>query len=304
MSDESQLETVDDLPVLGTEPRRPTRPVAVDVAASTHPGKVRPNNEDNFHAIRFGRYLRTVTSSLPAEHLREDFDQSGYGFAIADGIGGHAAGEVASRMALSLLVDLVLQTPDWLFAREDEEFSAVMGRCAKRFGQLNQAVVTAARSEPGLRRMGTTLSLAFSLGDDLIVGHVGDSRVYLFRGGHVHPLTRDHTTGLSHPGLNPGDAARVRIALTHAIGMPDAGGAPDMSRWKLTDGDRLLLCTDGLTDVVDDAAIADELGRASADDACLALIERALKGGGPDNITVVVAAYRFPGGTSGGDSKE
>ena len=81
------------------------------------------------------------------------------------------------------------------------------------------------------------------------------------------------------------------------MGHDDAGGVPDLARTKLADGDRLLLCTDGLTDMVDDAAIAAELGRGSpADDACRALVDLALARGGRDNITVVVAEYRFPVG--------
>ena len=132
-----------------------------------------------------------------------------------------------------------------------------------------------------------------SLGDDLIVTHVGDSPVCLFREGRLHRLTRDHTAAEQwRSTLSAGDAARVRHILTRAIGVPEAGGEPDVSRHKLADGDRLLLCTDGLTDMVDDEAIARELGRAaSADAACQALVDRALENGGKDNVTVVVAAY-------------
>ena len=138
--------------------------------------------------------------------------------------------------------------------------------------------------------------LAASLGDNLIVAHVGDSPVYLFRGGRLERLTHDHSVGMMLPPVNPGAAARFRMALTHAIGIPDTGGTPDVRRLKLADGDRLLLCTDGLTDLVSAEVIATEVGRPSAADACQALVDRALAQGGGDNITVVVAAYRFPGG--------
>ena len=254
---------------------------------------MRENNEDNFHVIRFGRYLRAVASSLPAGHAPDDFDQSGYGFAVADGVGGHAAGEVASRLAITLLVDLFLQTPDWLFGREDFLLDAVMARTARRFGRINEAVVAEAAARPGLKGMSTTLSVAASLGDDLVVAHVGDSPVFLFRAGKVRRLTRDHVVGQAVPQPDPAAAARFRVALTHAIGMPDAGGEPDVARFKLADRDRLLLCTDGLTDLVPADAIADELGRATVDDACRALVDRALDAGGIDNVTVVAAEYRF-----------
>jgi protein phosphatase len=291
MSDESHSDTVDNIP-LG----RGSPPVGVDIAGRTDRGKVRPNNEDNFHVVQFGRQLRTVASSLPPSHAPDDFDQSGYGFAVADGVGGHAAGEVASRLALVLLVDLVVRTPDWLFASEDYHLATVMDRIARRFGKVNEAVVPEARARRGLAGMGTTLSLAVSLGNDLIVAHVGDSPVFLFRGGRLERLTRDHVVPLAGPKVPTADATRFRLALSHAIGMPDTGGSPDIIRLKLADRDRLLLCTDGLTDLVSDDDIADELGRASADDACQALVDRALARGGHDNVTVVVAGYRFAAG--------
>ncbi len=92
------------------------------------------------------------------------------------------------------------------------------------------------------------------------------------------------------------DAGRFHNVLTHAIGIRGTGSEPDIRRYQLIDGDRLLLCTDGLTDMVDDETIAHELGRETpADDVCRVLIERALARGGKDNVTVVVAGYHIPG---------
>src|SRR5262249_1758307 len=145
--------------------------------------------------------------------------------------------------------------------------------------------------------MGTTLSLAMSLGDDLIIAHVGDSPAYLWRRGELHRLTRDHTLGRHLAELGAADSARFHHVLTHAIGIQGTGGEPDILRYRLAAGDRLLLCTDGLTDMVDDEAIARELARESpADEVCRALIDLALEGGGKDNVTAAVAAYRIPPG--------
>jgi protein phosphatase len=142
--------------------------------------------------------------------------------------------------------------------------------------------------------MGTTLSLALSLSDYLVVAHVGDSRVYQLRGGQLRRLTRDHTLGEELADEYPTLASRVRHVLTRCVGGRDAACEPDVAHYRLADGDRLLLCTDGLTDMVDDAAIWEELGRsASSDEVCAALVERALAGGGKDNVTVVVATYRL-----------
>ena len=292
MSDERQSDTSDELRTGAA----PVRLVRVEVGGRTHRGKVRPSNDDNFHVLRFGRYLQTMASSLEDAHALEELDNIGYGFCVADGLGGHPAGEVASRLAIALLLDHVLGTPDWIFAREGVHLAAVMDRYARRFGRVNDAVVARGRADPRLGGMATTLSVALSLGDDLIVAHVGDSPVYLFRGGRLDRLTRDHTAPAAGPGVPTADATRFHIALTHAIGIPDTGGSPDLIRLKLADQDRLLLCTDGLTDMVDDNAIAAQLGRASAADTCAALLDLALDRGGRDNVTVVVADYRFHDG--------
>jgi protein phosphatase len=169
-----------------------------------------------------------------------------------------------------------------------------MERTAERFRRVNESFLAQARDVPGLKGMGTTLSMAISLGDDLIVAHVGDSPVYLLREGRLHRLTKDHTVAQERRGFDP-DAARFRNVLTRAIGIPEAGGGPDVERYRLADGDRLLLCTDGLPDMVGDEDIARELGQArTADDATRRLIELALAGGGRDNVTAVVASYRIP----------
>jgi len=294
MNDQQEADTAPELPALRTEPGGPPQ-LAVEVAGLTHPGRVRPNNEDNFHVVRFGRYLRTVISSLPDGQAPEEQALPGYGFLVADGIGGHAAGEVASRLAITLLVEIALQTPDWFLSREDEHLDVVAERTTDRFRQVDEAVRAQAQGEPGARKMGTTLSLALSLSDALLVAHVGDSPAYLFHAGQLRRLTRDHTAGQQLIDVDPRAAARFRHVLTRCIGGADNGSKPDVGRYRLADGDRLLLCSDGLTDMVDDAAIAEELGReASSGEVCQALVERALDRGGRDNVTVVVATYRRP----------
>src|SRR5262245_24028772 len=87
--------------------------VRVELGGSSHPGKVRPNNEDHFLVSRFGRFLETVQTNLPAGTLPPRSEESGYGMVVADGVGGGAAGEEASRLAITSLVNLVLHTPDW-----------------------------------------------------------------------------------------------------------------------------------------------------------------------------------------------
>jgi protein phosphatase len=231
---------------------------------------------------------------LPVGQIPEETDRPGYGFAIADGMGGHAAGEVASLRAITLLIEYALQTPDWIFSQDTSRLATVMERTAGRFQAVNETVVAQGKEKKELRGMGSTLTVALTLGDDLIVAHVGDSPVYLLRGGSLQRLTTDHTVAQQRRAFDAENAAKFRNVLTRAIGIPDVGGMPDIERYRLADGDRLLLCTDGLTDMADDAAIARTLtAAASADAACQALINLALAGGGKDNVTVIVATFRY-----------
>jgi protein phosphatase len=295
MGSDNEADTVEDLRVSGAA-ASPSRVLfGVEVAGQTHAGKVRPNNEDHFHIAQFGRYLRTLASSLPAGEVPEEAGEPGYGFAVADGIGGRAAGEVASRLAISLLMECVLQTPDWILGHEDHLLTRVMDRFAERFQTVNLALLTKSESEPGLRGMGTTLSVAVSLGDDLLVTHVGDSAVFMLRRGQLHRLTREHSASQVRPDPGADSGVRVRRVLTRAIGLPQTGGEPDLYHYKLQDGDRLLLCTDGLTDMVGVDTITRELDRApSAAAGCQTLVDLALERGGRDNITAVVATYCLP----------
>ena len=282
--------------------RRSSVSIQADIAGLSHRGNVRPNNEDHFLTCHFGRFLRTLSTNLPEDQMPPDHGETGYGMIVADGIGGRAAGEAASRMAISLLVELAIQTPDWIMAPDEALMEEVITRAAGRFSAVNEAIVERARQDSGLTGMGTTLTMALSVGADLLIAHVGDSPAYLYRQGELHKLTRDHTVAqaMADSGLDSERDVvphRLQHMLTQAIGIQGVGADPEFRRVRLADGDRLLLCTDGLTEMVDDAMIATELGRqTSAAEACRALIDLALDRGGKDNVTVVVADYRIPSG--------
>jgi protein phosphatase len=274
--------------------------VQVDLAALSHPGLVRTNNEDHYLVVRYGRALETLLTSLPEKQIPKRSEEIGYGLVVADGIGGAAAGELASRMVISRLVSLVLCTPDWIISTEEPHLHRVMQRMAERFRQIDTFLRDYASGDPNLLGMGTTMTLACSLGATVTLGHIGDSRAYLYRDGELHQLTRDHTLVQSLVDLGrltPGQAARHphRHVLTHALGSGDHRYKGDFQRMTLVDSDQLLLCTDGLTDMVDNATLASALARAgSANEACQTLIAMALKNGGKDNVTVALARYRFP----------
>lgn len=284
-----------------TAPETVSAKVRVDIAAWSDLGCVRLNNEDHYIVVRFQRVLQTILSNLPQGLVPPRSEEAGYGMAVADGLGGGAAGEIASQTALRTLVNLALHTPDWMMRPGDGTADEVMERMAERFHQADDFLKEQARIDPGLTGMGTTLTVACSLAHELILAHVGDSRVYLFRRGELRQLTRDHTLvqALVEEGrLTPDEGAthRLRHVLTQALGAGDWVEA-EVQRFMLIHEDQLLLCTDGLTGMVDNAGIAAILqSSATSEEACHALVDLAKKNGGKDNVTVVLARYRFPQG--------
>src|SRR5262249_46887211 len=153
--------------------------------------------------------------------------------------------------------------------------------------------------EQASRGMGTTLTAARIMGDDLHVVHVGDSRAYMLRGSHLHRLTRDHTFVqllVDSGQLSPEEGARSsqRHMLVNALGGFNPDVEVDVDQVKLATGDRLLLCSDGLTDLVDDDAIREVLiDWSDSATACRRLVDLALANGGRDNVTVIVASCEF-----------
>lgn len=298
LSDTSEFSLPDVVPEAARQPPPPAR-VEVDVDALSHQGNVRKNNEDVYFVGRAERALQTLCSNLPAGLVPERYEDAAYGLAIADGMGGVAGGEVASRLAVATLLNLILNTADWIMRAGKRESERLLQRIARRYRQVDAVLRAEALADPKLAGMGTTMTLAYSLGRDLFVGHVGDSRVYFAHDDQVHQLTRDHTCAqsLADQGvIRPEEVAthRLRHVLTRALGGSMGELQVDVERVSLSDGDQVLLCTDGLTDMVDDDAIAGVLrGAATARAACHALVDLALQNGGKDNVTVVVARYRF-----------
>jgi len=271
--------------------------VHVDVSGLSDPGKVRARNEDHFIVTRIGRYLETVLTTLPAGEVPKRAEESGYAMIVADGMGGHAGGEMASRMAISGLVKLVLATPDWIFRVDDTVATNATRRSKRRIRHLNTLLIEYGRQDPDFRGMGTTLTIARIMGSQLQVVHVGDSRAYLLRQERLHRLTRDHTYVqllIDSGELTEEEAAHfgARHVLVNALGGLTDDVEVDVDRLKLESGDRLLLCSDGLTDLVEDDEIRHVLMdcRESAA-ACRRLVDLALERGGRDNVTVVAATY-------------
>ena len=201
---------------------------------------------------------------------------------VADGMGGHAGGELASRMAISGLVKLVLAMPDWIFRLDETVAEDATQRSKRRFRHLNSLLIEHGTHDPNVHGMGTTLTAARNLGRHLQIVHVGDSRAYLLREGCLNRLTRDHTYVqllVDSGQLSEKEAAEfgARHVLVNALGGFDEDVEVDVDQLELKSGDRLLLCSDGLTDLVDDEAIRQvmiECGESA--EACRRLIDVAL----------------------------
>ena len=273
--------------------------VEIDVDARSDRGHHRANNEDHFFVTKLARTLQTMITSLPAEDVPAHAEEVNYVMIVADGMGGHAAGEIASRMAISTLVSLALDVPDWIFKVDEEYALEIEQRSRKYVQKVGAMLVERGQRDEALHGMGTTLTAVRSFGRDLLITHVGDSRAYLLRAGGLHRLTRDHTFAqllVDRGHLAPSEVAgsRHRHVLTNALGGTVGDVQVDTDQLQLEDGDRLLLCSDGLTDMVDDQTITEILmGTTRSSDACERLVQRALDNGGRDNVTAIVAAYRF-----------
>ncbi|MFS0792436.1 Stp1/IreP family PP2C-type Ser/Thr phosphatase [Microbacterium sp. 1P10AE] len=229
-------------------------------AAISHTGKVRSNNQD---------------SGYSGSNL----------FVVADGMGGHAGGDVASSLAISRLTEL-----DRPFPSTTEAEHALRDALADTATDL---IDTVAR-RPELAGMGTTVSAVIMVDDYAVIGHIGDSRVYLYRDDTLTQITTDHTfvQRLVDSGRITPEEARYhprRSVLMRVLGDMDPDPEVDTFIMPTQDGDRWLLCSDGLSGVVDDAHTAKALAQGmpparTAD----ALLKQALDGGAPDNVTVVI----------------
>lgn len=224
-------------------------------ASRTEVGNVREHNEDSFLAH----------SPL---------------FVVADGMGGHEAGEVASEIAINTMAEHMPQAPD-------------VKALAQTVRLANEAVLRGAEDGTGRPGMGTTMTAAAVFGDEVVVAQVGDSRAYLIHNGALQRITRDHSlvADLLEQGRITEEEARYhpqRSVITRALGS-DPNMEPDTYRLRVEPGDRLMLCSDGLSSMIDDAAIeAIMLDNPDPQKACDALVDEALAAGGLDNVTVVV----------------
>jgi len=249
----------------------------VEAYGRTECGPVRDNNEDAL--------LIDVAEGI---------------FIVADGMGGHAAGEVASAMAVEGVHEILVgeQDPDEtrLVRTIDVQNTADVVRERLRYAmnQASQRIRRVSEERPGTRGMGTTVVTLVIDGDQAHLAHVGDSRAYLLREGSATRLTRDHTVVQQEidAGRLAPELARLlphRNILTQSVGF-HGPVEPDTSTRVIEPGDIFLLCSDGLTDVLEDHQLAEIADGHEVDDLPEVFVEAALGAGAEDNVTVVVVS--------------
>ena len=279
-------------------------PPPVGLALSAHGmtdiGRSRPTNEDQFVIADVRRVLHVQQSSIPQPESLLGA-ALGHLIVVADGMGGHRGGDVASTMAVMGIENLLLNTIAWLCQPHGE---GVMHELNQALRTTDRWVEQAAGRRPEYKGMGTTLTMAYVSDRTLFVAHAGDSRCYLWRQGKLERLTRDHTLveEMVNAGtLTPAEAQthQMRNVILNAVGGGNAAVKPEVHKHFLEAGDQLLLCTDGLTTMLPDDEITAVLADgASPQDTCQTLVEGANRRGGKDNITAVVGHFtEAPAGT-------
>ena len=234
----------------------------IDFIGETHTGLIRATNEDSYYYSNNLKYC-----------------------IVADGMGGEAAGEVASKLFIQKSSEVLNETE---ISKED-----ITLKVKEAFEYSNKKILEHVKLNPECKGMGSTGDILFFYRDHFIIGHVGDSRIYRYREGHLNPLTKDHSViqeKIDNGSINLQDAKKYQNnEITRAIGVNDTV-EPDISQDKFKPNDLFLICSDGLTDMVKEDEIKDILSKnMTHKEKVEQLINKANSNGGEDNITVILA---------------
>jgi protein phosphatase len=274
-------------------PDRKPRDEEIDIYGLTHPGKVRAENQDQFLVCSLRKEAVVhLTSLADTDNLTAGSERVALLLMVADGVGGGLKGAEASRIALEAVTRYVSRCMACYYAAttgDDRDFFAALQDGAL---QCHAEILRRGEEDPDYRGMATTLTLYLGHWPRAYLLQVGDSRCYLLRGDELTQISRDQTMAqeLIDAGvMRPDDTAGTRLEHTLSSSIGGRQTAPVITRFELTWDTTVLLCSDGLTRHVSDARIAERLREArSSREACEALLQDALEGGGTDNITIVV----------------
>jgi len=278
--------------------------VRVEFGAQSRPGKNHPINGDHHLIVRLGRSQDTLITSLPDDIIGDRFDEYGYAMIVADGLGNPIESEAAGRVALSTLLQLVIHFAKWNLRVDCNEIEHEIRMRADRFFHHVDLALTRQSAAGPIGNLQTSLTTTFGAGRDLFYAHVGHSRAYLFRDRMLLRLTHDHTiSARREPAPRTVRLVDVKVMtrdfehiLEQSLGMSGpAGPRVHIGNFTLQDRDQILVCTNGITDVVDDVAIADLFdSHRPVEECCATLVDLAVKAGGEDDATAMVARYHVP----------
>jgi serine/threonine protein phosphatase PrpC len=277
-----------------TDRQRKPRDDEIDIHAVTHPGMVRKENQDHFLICQLKKQMDVWLTSLPEIGLMPlDSERLAFLAMVADGVGGGTGGEAASRSALEGVTRYVGESIHTYYtadAADDEAFASALMAAAQR---VHEDLVTIAQEEPGLGRAATTLTLFIGLWPRAYLVQVGDSRYYRFKAGDLRQISRDQTLGqelVDQGVLESEKASSLKWAHTLSSSIGGSESRPVVTSLA-SDWDNVhVICSDGLTKHVSDERIRERLaGMTSSKQACEALLQDALDGGGTDNITMIIA---------------
>ena len=265
----------------------------IDVHGLTHTGKVRPDNQDHFLICALRKQMVVHHTSLPdPERLGGGPERLAFIAMVADGVGGGAKGEVASRLAVEAVTQYVSGTMRCYYAvgtGDDPEFTRSLEEAAL---QSSAELKRRGEEDAEYRGMATTLTLFLGVWHKAYLLQVGDSRCYVYREGQLLQITRDQTMAqelIDIGVLKAADAAGTRFARTLSSSIGGRLTDPVVTRLDMTWGTVLLLCSDGLTGHVSDDRIRERLRTmTSSRQVCEDLLKDALEGGGTDNVTIIV----------------
>jgi PPM family protein phosphatase len=276
---------------------RPETVVVAKAFGVTDKGKTRAANEDQFLIAELSKAMRVWQTSL-VEPKMQLGEQRAHLFLVADGMGGHKAGERASALAVLAIEHFTLNSFKWFFTADSNGAQRALTEFQSALRQADDSIMAESAQHPELSGMGTTVTMAFQLGAQVCIVHVGDSRAYLLRDGTLEQLTTDHTVTadmVRSGALRPEDAAghRFRHVITNVVGGPQAGVKVEARAFEIQAGDRLLLCSDGLNEALTDEQISAALAADVEPEAvATSLMAQALSGDAKDNITAVVVRFQ------------
>ncbi|MGD9719758.1 MAG: PP2C family serine/threonine-protein phosphatase [Pirellulales bacterium] len=265
--------------------------LAFEFGAASHVGLRRAENQDHYVVIRRTRAQEMLLANIPKDQFVLPPDEA-FGMAVADGMGATGHGNLASQLAIRTAWELAGRATSWIMRLGDLNTNELAERIEAFTYMMQQAFEDELQTNPGFGDSGTTWTCAYLVSSFAVVANIGDSPCFLWRDRMMGRVSTDHTVQQEFiaAGVPAAVAGKYGHMLTRCFGSHAHSARPDVHHLRLQVGDQLLLCTDGLTNMVRPERIAQCLDESSsAQAACDGLVELALAGGGKDNVTALLA---------------